>query len=91
MVVCAQMRLPELALILAQQAEPVIQRLDPATRAKVLAALAALVILGFALMFFASWAARATRRYMQMGRKPQKTVIDRDDWAKKPLGKDDGA
>lgn len=58
-------------------------------RAKVLAALAALIILGFLLMFLAWLGARATRRYM---RRPPlllektRTTTNRDDWATKPLG-----
>ena len=71
---------------LAQAAEPVIRRMDPATRVKILAALAAFVILGFMMMFFTWWGARATRRYMGLGkRKPRWTEPDPDDWSKKPL------
>lgn len=50
--------------------QPLLMRLDGATRAKVLAALAALVILGFLLVTLTWLGARMTRRYM--GIKPKK-------------------
>ncbi len=66
-----------------------LDKLDGATKAKVLAALAGLVILWFALILFIWWGARITRRYMksQFDKAPEsKPVnIDRDDWARKPL------
>ena len=69
--------------LFAQQGEPVFRRLEPATRAKVLAALAGFIILGIALMLFAWMGSRATRRYMNSGNSP-KPRLD-DDWAKKAL------
>ena len=73
----------------AEGAQPLIRKLEPATRAKVLAALAGLVILGFALMALAWLGAHATRRYMQregsFRRIPRRAELDRDDWAEKPL------
>lgn len=47
----------------AQQSEPLIKRLDDAQRAKVLAALAGLIILGFAMILFTWLGARITQRY----------------------------
>ncbi len=77
----------ESAWLLAQQAQPLIRRLDPQTRAKVLAALAGLVILGFALIAFVWLAGRATRRYMGVTKEPdhRPNSIQPDDWAHKPL------
>jgi len=73
--------------ILAQQAEPLIRRLDPQMRAKVLAALAGLVILGIAMIVLVWLGGRATRRYMgiePMARRRQPQV-NPDDWARKPI------
>lgn len=47
----------------AQQDAPLIKRLDDAQRAKVLAALAGLIILGFAMILFTWLGARITQRY----------------------------
>jgi hypothetical protein len=79
-------------ILLAQaQEEPrrQIDRLDPATKAKALAALTGLVILMFGLMFLASLGARWARNYgrrtkLSFERRPQPSW-DRDDWASKPL------
>ncbi len=73
--------------LLAQQAEPLIRRLDPQTRAKVLAALAGLIILGFAMVALVWLGGRATRRYMGIEAKPRrrKPDINPDDWAHTPL------
>jgi hypothetical protein len=83
-------------LILLAAAEPVRQplwlRLDPSDRVRVLAALAALLILGFALIIFAWWAARYTRRYMDVPARSSRDASGRphvDDWASKPLVEDD--
>ena len=48
-----------------QTQQPLLLRLKPQDRARVLAALAALVILGFALVLLAWWGARFTRRYLK--------------------------
>ncbi len=73
--------------ILAQQAEPLIRRLEPQMRAKVLAALAALVILGIGMIALVWLGGRATRRYMGLEAKPrrQEPAINPDDWVHKPL------
>ena len=73
--------------ILAQQTEPLIRRLDPQMRAKVLAALAGLIILGMAMVVLVWLGGRATRRYMGIEPKPRrrKTEINPDDWVHKPL------
>jgi hypothetical protein len=67
-----------------------IQRMEPAQRAKVLAALAALVMLGFLLVFLAWLGAKATRRYMNrepnlIEKPPPATPVREKDWADKPL------
>lgn len=82
-----------LALLLAGadgKPGPVWQRLDPALRAKLLAALAAFVILGISLMFLAWMGARATRRYMareplSRERAQSLTPVREKDWADKPI------
>jgi hypothetical protein len=81
------------ALLLAQAAETAFERLPPATRARVLAALAGLIILGMALVLLTWLGARATRRYMRIGQssRPSATVLDQDDWARKPIHPDEGA
>ena len=64
--------------------QPLLMRLDGATRAKVLAALAALVILGFLLVTLTWLGARLTRRYM--GIKPKKlpptSLPSDEEWAR---------
>lgn len=72
-------------LLLAQEApnKPLILRLDGATRAKVLAALAALVILGFLLIALTWLGARWTRRYMGPKLKPTVDGMATDaEWAR---------
>lgn len=72
-------------LVLAQEApqKPLLLRLDGATRAKVLAAMAALIILGF-LMIALTWlGARWTRRYMGPRLKPTVDGLAVDaEWAR---------
>jgi len=79
-------------VILAQAERPLILRLEPKDRARVLAALAAVIILGFGLVLLAGWGARATRRYMnrppRIRRQPDSPVVKDDDWATKPLYSD---
>jgi hypothetical protein len=68
---------------------PLIKRLDGPTRAKVLAALAALIILGFGMVALIWLGARITQRYRNS--KPYHRPTPRPgehDWAKKPLGGD---
>lgn len=61
-------------------------RIDGATRAKMLAALAGLVILGFGAVILIWLGARMTRRYMHSGQPlPKTTPLRPDDWADKPL------
>jgi hypothetical protein len=72
----------------AEQKKPLIERLDDPTRTKVLAALAGLVILGCLLLALVWMGARFTRRYMNSSPTyvpPQRTPLDLDDWARKPL------
>jgi hypothetical protein len=47
----------------AQEQEPLLRRLDEASRARVLAALAGLIILGFAMVLLTWLGARVTQRY----------------------------
>ena len=78
--------MPVTLWLLAQQTEPLIRRLDPQTRAKVLAALAGLVILGVMMVLLIWLGARATRRYMNSGRASRIQPHGRpDDWADKPI------
>ena len=72
--------------ILAKQAAPLIKRLDDPTRAKVLATLAGLIILGFAMVLLAWLAARFTQRYRWGTSYFRPTPRPREhDWTKKPL------
>lgn len=67
-------------------AQPLIKRLDGPTRAKVLAALAGLIILGFGMVALIWLGARMTQRYRNS--KPYHRLTPRPgehDWAKKPL------
>lgn len=74
------------AVAFAQQPQPLIKRVDDATRAKVLAALAGLVILGFGLVLLAWLGARLTQRYRQGTSYFRPTARPGEhDWAKKPL------
>jgi hypothetical protein len=79
------------SVLLATAGQTLLERLDPATRARVLAALTGLVILGFALVILAWLGARATRRYMRSGssdaprRRSSLSQAVEEDWAKKPI------
>ena len=76
--------------LLAQADRPLFLRLNPEDRVRVVAALAALIILGFAMILLVSWGARATRRYMNQPVPGQRTSGPPvDDWARKPLNADD--
>ncbi|MEX2027745.1 MAG: hypothetical protein WEH44_10590, partial [Pirellulaceae bacterium] len=62
------------------------KQLDPSTRAKVMAALGALVILGFAMVALTWLGARVTRRYMQRTSYHRPTSRpERSDWSPQPL------
>jgi len=66
-----------------KQAEPLLTRLDPATRAKVLMALLGLVLVGLSLIAFA-WL--GGRRLRQLASKPlPPTQPHEDRWYRKPL------
>ncbi len=74
--------------VVAQEKQLPLDRLDPATRAKVLAALAGLIILGFAMIALVWLGARVTRRYMNppsYDRHLPANATSPDDWAGKPL------
>ena len=76
--------------LVAQAGRPLFLRLEPEDRVRVVAALAALIMLGFTMILLVSWGARATRRYMNRPIHGQRTggpLVD--DWAKKPLNADD--
>lgn len=79
--------MPSELWLLAEQTEPLIRRLDPQTRAKVLATLAGLVILGITMVALVWWAGRATRRYMNSGQKEpsSRSAVEPDDWVRKPI------
>ncbi len=72
-----------------QTQPPLLLRLKPQDRARVLAALAGLVILGFALVFLAWWGARFTRRYLKRpwprSERHRSASNSEFDWAEKPL------
>ena len=77
------------AAALAQDAPP-IKRLDGQTKAKVLAALAALVILGFGLVLLVWLGARMTQRYRKSTSHFRATSRPGEhDWARKPLAPKD--
>jgi hypothetical protein len=74
------------AILAAEERVPGIKRLDGATKAKALAALAGLIILGFAMIALAWLGARVVQRYRH--RQPYLIPTPRPsehDWAKKPL------
>jgi len=81
---CDMLDLPSL---LGQQTETPLGRLPPQTRAMVLAALAGLIILGFAMIALVWLGGRATRRYMGINPKPHRREpkLSPDDWAHKPI------
>jgi hypothetical protein len=73
-------------IILAQQAAPLIKQMDDGMRAKVLAALAGLIILGFAMVLLAWLGARVTQRYRRGTAYLRPTARPGEhDWTKKPL------
>lgn len=75
---------------LAQETLPLIKRLDGPTRAKVLAALAGLVILGFGMVILAWLGARVTRRYMKRTSYFRPTPRPQSsDWSPQPLAPGD--
>jgi len=73
----------------AQENRPLIKRLDDATRAKVLSALAGLIILGFAMVFLTWLGARIVQRYRHGTAhfRPTPRPCEHD-WARKPLDSD---
>jgi hypothetical protein len=75
-------------ILLAQDAaqKPLIMRLDGATRAKVLAALAGLVILGFLMVVLTWLGGRVVRRYMGVGIKPKPLALPGDEEWTRPVG-----
>ena len=76
--------------VIAQQALPLIKRLDDPTRAKVLAALAGLIILGFAMVLLTWLAARVVQRYRHGSSYLRPTPRPGEHaWAKKPLTTDE--
>lgn len=72
---------------LAEEQLPGIKRLDDITRAKALSALAALIILGFAMVLLTWLGARITQRYRNSSAffKPT-TRPGEHEWSRKPLG-----
>ena len=65
---------------------PPIKRLDDPTRVKVLAAVAALIILGFAVVLLTWLGARVTQRYRNGSAYFRPTPLPGEhDWAAKPL------
>jgi hypothetical protein len=66
-----------------KQAAPLLMRLDPAVRAKVLMALLGLVLVGLLLVAMAWLGGRHLRRIARKA--PTPPVDHRDDWYRKPL------
>ena len=92
MVALLNLLLTNVGPLLAQaeeQAEKItpLQKMDGATRAKVLAALAGLVILGFGMVLLIWLGGQVTRRYMRGSgeKRLPATRLPDDDWARKPL------
>jgi len=83
-----------ITLTLAQAAwadvpPPLIKRLDDPTRAKVLAALAGLIILGFAMVLLTWLGARVVQRYRKGTAYFRPTPRPGEhDWARRPLSPD---
>jgi hypothetical protein len=74
----------------AEEAKPLIKRLDDATRAKVLAALAGLIILGFAMVLLTWLGARITQRYRQSSSVLKPTPRPGEhEWSRKSISEDD--
>lgn len=70
----------------ADVAPPLIKRLDGHTRARVLAALAGLIILGFAMVLLTWLGARVAQRYRRSSPYFRPTPRPGEhDWARKPL------
>jgi hypothetical protein len=75
----------------AAEEEPkksLLQSLEHPDRAKVLSALAGLIILGLGMLVLVWLGARITHRYMNSSSRyqpPPRTDADLDDWARKPL------
>jgi hypothetical protein len=67
--------------------QPGIRKLDPKSRAKVMSAMAAFVILWLAIIVFIWLGARYTRRYMHgtLRSSFSRTPVEEDDWARKKL------
>ncbi len=79
-------------LLAAEDGRPLIERLDPITRTKVVMALAGLLVLGFGLVLLAWLGARMVRRHAQPpgGRSSlsRGRSVSEDDWWSKPLVSD---
>ena len=74
------------APVWAEQRVPAIKRMDGPTRAKVLAAIAGLVILGFGMVLLTWLGARITRRYMKRTSYFRPTERpEKSDWTPQPL------
>ena len=77
------------AFLVAQADQPLLQRLDPATRAKVLVGLAGVLLLGLVGILLVWLAGRVARAYANRTSavRPRwlRADLREDDWAKKPL------
>jgi hypothetical protein len=76
-------RAPLVIVIAQQKAEPLLMRLDPQTRAKVVMALLGLVLVGILLVAMIIVAARSALRLARTTRGP--TRRGEEDWYRKPL------
>lgn len=94
-VVAAGLQCPTILLAQGQRPRPLIERLDPETRASVILALAALTMLGFLLIAITWLGFRIVRRWHrdaeQLTGNPSRPRTSEHDWASKPLRPDDPA
>jgi len=76
-------------LFAADRKEPLIDRLDPVTRAKVIAALIGLVVLGIGMILLVWLGGRMVRRYVtapdRLRKRSRPSGPTEDDWWSKPL------
>ncbi len=78
-----ELRLATALLAAGEKAEPVLMRLDPKSRAKVIMALLALVLVGVLLVAMAIIGGRSLLRIARKSHGP--TPRHEDDWYRKPL------
>jgi hypothetical protein len=73
----------ELPFLLAAEEEPLLDKLDPVLRTKVLMALLGLILLGLALVLLVMMGGRYVRRLARQ--RPGSSQSVQDEWYRKPL------